>query len=50
MILIPCFSYLVKLASVWRVFATRVRFLFAFSPGNSSARSKREGLRMAGQR
>ena len=43
-------SYLVKLASVWSVLATRVRFLLALSPGYSSVRLKREGVKMAGHR
>ena len=46
----PYFSYLVKLASVWSVLATRVRFLLAFSLGNSSVSLNRLGPRMAGHR
>ena len=43
-------SYLVKLASVISVFATRVKFLLAFSPGYSSVKLNREGVRIAGHR
>ena len=42
-------SYFVKFAKVCNVFATRVRFRLALSPGNSSVKLNNEGASIAGQ-